>query len=138
MPPTTWQAHKRRRSPRHVCIAHEEVDREESVPEGNPEAPPKQPVDPNQDILEALQNLIGIVQDRLPVGDHHVKNQNSGSHRSTDREWSRIPPPNPIESQAGHEPKSVHLPGPPLVAEPVYYERSRRDPGDLFREVMRL
>lgn len=88
--------------------------------------------------MVALQNLIGIVQDRLPAVDHNVENQNSGSHRTVEPEWSRSPPPNPVESQAGHEPESIHLPAPPPAVAPVFIERARRDPGDLIREVMRL
>lgn len=98
MPLTTRQVRKHRRGPRHLRMAHEEVDREESILEVNPEAPLKQPVDPNRNLLEAIHNLIGIVQDRIPARDHHVENWNSGSHRSADRERSRSPPPIPVES----------------------------------------
>ncbi|GLJ50969.1 hypothetical protein SUGI_1085430 [Cryptomeria japonica] len=138
MPLTTRQARKRGRGPRRVRIAHEEVEREASVPEENPGAPPEQPNEPNRDLLAAIQILIGIVQERIPAENPQVRSHDSGSHRSIDRERSKSPAPIPIESQGGNEPESVHMPGPPPVVEPVYFERARRDPGDLIKEVMRL
>lgn len=138
MPPTTQQAHKRGRGPRRVRIAHEEVAREESVPEENPGAPLEQPNEPNRNLLEAIQNLIGIVQERIPAENPQVRNQDYGSHRSVDRERSRCLAPIPVENQGGNELEFVHIPGPPPVVEPVYFERAHRDRGDLIREVMHL
>lgn len=80
------QARKRGRGPRRVCIAHDEVEREVSVPEENPEEPPEQPNEPNRDILAAIQNLIGIVQERILAENPQVRSHDSGSHRSVDRE----------------------------------------------------
>ena len=98
----------------------------------------EQPRNPNQDILDAIQNLIGVVQQRLPTAVVHPSQQMSEEHRTVIRERTRSPPPNRSGSHAELEGESVHrLESPPGVElRPVL--RVPRDIGDEIRELLRL
>ena len=105
---------------------------------GQEDGPPPPPPNPNQDILDALQALIGVVQQRLPpsivkLGQQILKGeaQDLGGGGAGGRERSRSPPPRQAEGQGEHEGESIHQRGPPL-------DRPPRHIGDDIRELIRL
>ena len=70
----------------------------------------EQPRNPNQDILDAIQNLIGVVQQRSPAAIVHPSQQMLGEHRTVIRERTRSPPPSHSGSHAKLEGEFVHRP----------------------------
>ena len=98
----------------------------------------EQPRNPNQDILDAIQNLIGVVQQRLPAAVVHPSQQMSEEHRTVIRERTRSPPPNRSGSHVGLEGESVHRPESPPGVELRPVLRAPWDIGDEIRELLRL
>ena len=106
--------------------------------EGPPPPPPPPPRNPNQDILDAIQALIGVVHQRLPPpvvqqGQQIpvVIAQDLGGGGAEGRERSRSPPLRQAEGQGEHEGESIHQRGPP-------HDRHPRHIGDDIRELIRL
>ena len=127
MPVVTRNGRRRARGPRANQANQEELGQNAGGP------PPGQP--PNLDqVLTAINNLIGVVQQRLPPVIPQPVQQGAEGQGISIRVRSRSPPPRLAEGQGE---ASVHRVQPPPVLEraPV---RVPRDIGDEIRELLRL
>jgi hypothetical protein len=138
MPPLTRLARTRGRGRRRVSLSREEIPPEVRVQEENQAPPPEPPLNANAELLQAFQNLAGLILDRMPPVVPQNVQQGTEGHGSSARERSRSPPPRIAAVQVEPEVGSIREPEAPARDEVRIIERPPPDAGDQIRGLLRL